>query len=169
MGTREHHLFFSSKDNRTVILTGQDFFPDRTANGDLLFTFSSNVLDFRRSPSSYLKFGSQRKDSSLFYRKQGRLATRKSRSAGFKNSFSIVKLVSGVSCFKSSNICLICSRSSLKRLKDINKSAISTLWIIPKVNQNSVILWFHGISFSKHVAPVSFDFVARGEVHLNVY
>ena len=30
---------FSSKDNRTVILTRQDFLPDRTANGDLLFTF----------------------------------------------------------------------------------------------------------------------------------
>ena len=30
---------FSSKDNRTVILTRQDFLPDRTADGDLLFTF----------------------------------------------------------------------------------------------------------------------------------
>ena len=40
---------FSSKDNRTVILTRQDFLPDRTADGDLLFTFSSNILDFRRS------------------------------------------------------------------------------------------------------------------------
>ena len=28
---------FSSKDNRTVILTQQDFLPDRTADGDLLF------------------------------------------------------------------------------------------------------------------------------------
>ena len=27
---------------------GQDFLPDRTADGDLLFTFSSNILDFRR-------------------------------------------------------------------------------------------------------------------------
>ena len=42
---------FSSKDNRTVILTRQDFLPDRTADGDLLFTFSSNILDFRRSLS----------------------------------------------------------------------------------------------------------------------
>ena len=32
---------FSSKDNRTVILTRQDFLPDHTADGDLLFTFSS--------------------------------------------------------------------------------------------------------------------------------
>ena len=46
---------FSSKDNRTVILTRQDFLPDRTADGDLLFTFSSIILDFRRSFSSYLK------------------------------------------------------------------------------------------------------------------
>ena len=58
---------FSSKDNRTVILTQQDFPPDRTADGDLLFTFSSNVLDFQRSLSSYLKFGSRHEDSSRFY------------------------------------------------------------------------------------------------------
>ena len=71
---------FSSKDNRTVILTRQDFFADRTADGDLLFTFLSNILDFLRSLSSYLKFGLRHEDSSRFYRKQGRLATRKSRS-----------------------------------------------------------------------------------------
>ena len=35
---------FSSKDNRTVILTRQDFLPDRTADGELLFTIS-NILD----------------------------------------------------------------------------------------------------------------------------
>ena len=44
---------FSSKDNRTVILTRQDFLPDRTADRDLLFTFSSNILDFPRSLSSW--------------------------------------------------------------------------------------------------------------------
>ena len=59
---------FSSKDNRTVILTRQDFLPDRTADRDLLFIFSSNILDFRRSLSSYLKFGSRHEDSSRFYR-----------------------------------------------------------------------------------------------------
>ena len=59
---------FSSKDNGTVILTRQDFLPDRTADGDLLFIFSSNILDFRRSLSSYLKFGSRHEDSSRFYR-----------------------------------------------------------------------------------------------------
>ena len=48
------------------------------------------------------------------------------RSAPFKNSFSNLKLVSEVNCSNSSNICLICSRLSLKRLKDINKNAIST-------------------------------------------
>ena len=46
---------FSSKDNGTVILTRQDFLPDRTADGDLLFIFSSNILDFPRSLSSYIK------------------------------------------------------------------------------------------------------------------
>ena len=59
---------FCLQDNKTVILTQQDFLPDRTADGDLLFTFSSNILDFRRSLSSYLKFGSRRGDSSKFYR-----------------------------------------------------------------------------------------------------
>ena len=53
---------FSSKDNRTVILIRQDFLPDHTADGDFLFTFSSNILDFRRSLSSYLKFGSRHED-----------------------------------------------------------------------------------------------------------
>ena len=46
---------FSSKDNRTVILTRQDFLPDRTADRDLLFIFSSNILDFQRSLPSYIK------------------------------------------------------------------------------------------------------------------
>ena len=118
-------ICFFSKNDRIVALTLQDFLPDRTADGDLLFTFSSNILDFRRSVSSYLKFGSRHEDSSRFCRYQGRLATQKSRSARFKNSFSNVKLVSEVNCPKSSNICLICLRSSLKRLKDINKNEIS--------------------------------------------
>ena len=42
---------FSFKDNRTVTLY-HDFLPDRTADGDLLLTFSSNIFNFRRSPSS---------------------------------------------------------------------------------------------------------------------
>ena len=138
MRSWERHLFFSSKDNRTVILTRQDFFPDRTADGVLLFTLSSNILDFRLKKSFVLFriwLAARRLIAILIYRQQGRLVTRKSRSACFKNSFSIVKLVSEVNCSKSSDICLICSRSSLKRLKDINKNAISTLWIIAKVSQ----------------------------------
>ena len=63
MRTRERH-----QDNRNVILTGQDFLPDRTVDGDLLPTFSSNILDFRRSLSPYFKFGSRHEDSSRFYR-----------------------------------------------------------------------------------------------------
>ena len=65
------------------------------------------------------------------------------------------KLVSEVNWTKSSIIWPICSRSSLRRLKDINKNAISTLWIILKVSQK-VILWFHFTSFSNHVAPVCY-------------
>ena len=53
----------------------------------------------------------------------------------FKNSFSNVKLVSEVNCSKSSNICLICWRSSVKSLKDINKNAISTRLIFAKVSR----------------------------------
>ena len=78
---------FSSKDNRTVILTWQDFLPNHTADGDLLFIFSSNTLDFLRNLSSYLKFGSRHEDLSRFYRLQGRLATRKSLSARLKTDF----------------------------------------------------------------------------------
>ena len=62
MRTRERHLIFG-------ILTRQDFLPDSTADGDLLFIFSSNAKyaqdqvacffsrvafrDFRRSVSNY--------------------------------------------------------------------------------------------------------------------
>ena len=53
MRIRERHLFFSSKDDRTVILTRQDFLPDCTADGDSFFTLSNNILSFRRSLSSY--------------------------------------------------------------------------------------------------------------------
>ena len=95
---------FSSKDNRIVLLTRQDFLSYHTADGVLLFIFSSNVLHFRRSLSSSLKFDWRDEDSSRFYRQQGRLATRKSRSARFKNRFSSVKLVSEVNRFKFSDI-----------------------------------------------------------------
>ena len=41
---------------------------DYTADGDLLFTFSRiiNILDLRRSLSSYLKFGSRHEDLPRF-------------------------------------------------------------------------------------------------------
>ena len=42
--------------------------PDRTADRDLLVAFSSNILDFRRSPSPCLKFGSRHEDLSRFCR-----------------------------------------------------------------------------------------------------
>ena len=75
----------------------------------------------------YFKLSKKSFVSSPFYRQQGHLVTRKSLSARFKNRFSNMKLVSEVNCSKCSNICLICSRSSLKRWKDTNKNAISTL------------------------------------------
>ena len=121
MCARERHLFFSSKDNRTVKLTRQDFLPDRTADRDLLFIFSSNILDFRRSLSSCIKIWLAVRRLIAIFSLAGPPRDPK------KNVFSNLKLVSEVSHFKSSNMCLICSRSSLKRLKDINKNAISTL------------------------------------------
>ena len=52
MRMRKRHLFFLQK---TIELPYyQDFFPDRIADGDLLFTFSSNILDFRRSLKIWL-------------------------------------------------------------------------------------------------------------------
>ena len=128
---------FSSKDNRTVILTRQDFLPDRTADGVLLFIFSSNILDFcdRRSLSSYINIWFAVRGLIAILSLAGPPRVRKSCFARFKNIFSNLKLVSEVNCAKSSNICLICSRSSLKRLKDVNRSAISTVWITAKVGQ----------------------------------
>ena len=119
-GLWEGDCCFSSKDNRAVILTRQDFLPHRTADGDLLFTFSSNILEVF---CLIEKLARGTKTHRVFI--VSRAASRKSRSARFKNSFSNVKLVSEVKCSKSSNICLIRSRSSLKRLKDIKKNAIS--------------------------------------------
>ena len=106
---------FSSKDNRTVILTRQDFLPDRTANGDLLFTCSSNILDFRRSLSSSLKFGSRPKTPRDFVASRAASRPENLVPLALKTAF-LIKLVSEVNCSKSSNICLICSRSSLKRV-----------------------------------------------------
>ena len=77
-----------------------------------------------------------------------------------------MKLVSEVNWSKSSNICLICSRSSLKRLKHINKNAISTLWIIAKVSQKLYYIWFHCTSFPKQVAPVCLILSAVGSKSL---
>ena len=108
-------------------------FSDRKADGDLLFTFSSDILDFRKSLSSYLKFGSPHEYLSRFLSQLcsqlGGLATRKARSACFLTSLSAVKLVSEVNLWqvKSSSPGHICSRSSGKRAKDMNKNATSTM------------------------------------------
>ena len=119
---------FSSKDNRTVKLTRQDFLPDRTADRDLLFIFSSNILDFRRSLSSYIKnLARGSKTHRDFIASWAASRPENLVPLALKTYFLILKLVSEVNRSKSSNICLICSRSSLKRLKDINKNAISTL------------------------------------------
>ena len=126
-------FFFLQKTIELSYSLDKIFFPDRTADGDLLFIFSSNILDFRRSLSSYIIIWLAVRRLIAILSLAG--PPRDPRTARFKNIFSNLKLVSEVNCSKSSNICLICSCPSLKRLKDINKNAISTLWIITKVSQ----------------------------------
>ena len=137
MRTHERHLFcFLQKTIERSYWLDKIFFPDRTADGDLLFIFSSNILDFGRSLSPYIIIWlAVRRLIAILSLAGPPRDPRTALSARFKNIFSNLKLVSEVNCSKSSNICLICSRSSLKRLKDINKNAISTLWIITKVSQ----------------------------------
>ena len=108
-------FFFSSKDNRTVIFTRQDFLPGpHRRRRRSLSSYIIIWLAFRRLIAILSLAGPPRDPRTAL-------------SACFKNIFSNLKLVSEVNCSKSSNICLICSRPSLKRLKDINKNAISTL------------------------------------------
>ena len=153
MRTRERHQSaFFSKDNRTVILTRQDFLPDHTADGDLLFTFSSNILDFGRSLSSYLKFGSRHEDSSRFYRWKGRLVTRKSRSTRFKNSFFYQSL----NCSKSSNIFLIFSRSSLKRLKRVLANILLQFTKLNSTRSPQSHQYLNGFFLTIFIVAVSF-------------
>ena len=90
---------------------------------------SANILDFRRSLSFYLKIWLAKGRLIAILSLAGPPRDPKISSRLLKNSFSDVKLVWEVNCSRLSNIsaymCLICSRSRLKRLKDINKNAIS--------------------------------------------
>ena len=52
MRTRDRHLFFL-KIQQNCHFDATRFPSDRTADGDLLFAFSSNILDFQRILSSY--------------------------------------------------------------------------------------------------------------------
>ena len=121
-------FFFLQKTIELSYSLDKIFFPDRTAEGDLLFIFSSNILDFRRSLSSYIIIWlAVRRLIAILSLAGPPRDPRTALSARIKNIFSNLKHVSEVNCSKSSNICQICSRPSLKRLKDINKNAISTL------------------------------------------
>ena len=118
---------FSLKDNRTDILTRQDFLPDRRRR--FVVNIPKYYKYFRLSKKSFVLYKiwlAAPRLAAILTLWAGLLATWKARSARFKNSFSYVKLVSEVS---------YCSRSSLKRSRDINKNAISTRWIIAKVSQ----------------------------------
>ena len=137
---RASSFFFLQKTIELSYSLDKIFFPDRNADGDLLFIFSSNILDFGRSLSSHIiTWLAVRRLIAILSLTGPPRDPRTALSARFKNIFSNLKLVSEVNCSKSSNICLICSRPSLKRLKDINKNAISTLWIITKVSQK----WYY--------------------------
>ena len=54
MRTRERHLFFL-KIQLNCHFDATRFPSDRTADGDLLFTFSSNILDFQRILTTNLR------------------------------------------------------------------------------------------------------------------
>ena len=68
MRTRERHLFFLQKTIEVSYWLDKISFRTAPPTEDLLFTFWSKILDFRRSISSYLKFGSRYEDSLRFYR-----------------------------------------------------------------------------------------------------
>ena len=94
--------------------------PDGTADGDLLFTFSYNILDYRRSLSSQLKFGSGTKTSCDFVASSAASRPEKLVALAFKTAF----LLSGTRVrgqFVASPSVL-----ALKRSKDMNKNATST-------------------------------------------
>ena len=136
---------FSSIDNRTVILTRQDFLPDYTADGVLLFIFSSNILDFRRSLSSYLKFDSwQTKTRPDFIASRAASRPENLVPLTLKTAFLMwnwcQRSIFPSPVINNRQICLrfslnIVNNYGLKRLKDINKNVISMLWIIAEVSQ----------------------------------
>ena len=55
MRMHEHHLFFFFKRQKNSHIDSTRFPSFRTAYRELLFIFSSNILDVRRSLSSYIK------------------------------------------------------------------------------------------------------------------
>ena len=119
---------FSSKDNRTVILTRQDFLPDRTVDRDLLFIFSSK--NFRLSKKSFVLYKNLARGSKTYCDFIASWAASRPENLvplALKTYFLIWNSCQRSGCSKSSNICLICSRSSLKRWKDRNKNAISII------------------------------------------
>ena len=143
-----------------TILTRQDFLPDHTADGDMLFTFSSNILDFRRSFSSYLKFGSRHKDSSRFCRY--RAASRPENLVPFALKTAFLMWNS-------------CQRSivpSPVTFAWFARVLASNVWKIEIKMQSQryelslrlvkIIIRFHCASFSKHVAPVCLILSAVG-------
>ena len=123
----EHHLFFLKKDNRTVILTRQDFLSDRTADGDLLFTFSSNILDFRRSPSSINWLAARRLISILSLERSPRDPKSSFRSFRLLIKQLFRRETTGSPSSKYEHRRASCWRSSLKSSKDkTDKNSIST-------------------------------------------
>ena len=167
MRTRERQLFFLQKTIELSYWLGKISF--RTAPPTKICCLHSQVI-FLISKRFFVSFkiwlAARRLIAILSL--AGPPRDPKARSARFKNSLCNVKLLSEVNCSKSSDICLICSSSSLKRLKDINKNVISTLWIITNVSQK-IILQFHCTSVFLTCSACLFDFVGRREVHSRVY
>ena len=112
----------------TVFIDRQDFLPDPTTDADLLFIFSSNISDFQRSLSSYLKFGSRHEDSSRFYLYQGRFVTQKSPPARFKIKTAFLIWNSCQLIVPSPVIFAWFARVLASNIWKTNKNAISTLY-----------------------------------------
>ena len=136
---------FSSKDNRTVILTRQDLLPDRTANRVLLFIFSS-IKYFRRSRSKksfvlykYLAHGS--KTHRDFIASWAASRPENLVSLASKTYFQIWN-----SCQRSivpSPVISAWFARVLASNVERQKNAISTLWIITKVSKNYIMISGH--------------------------
>ena len=129
------------------MLTWQDFHPYCTTDRDLMFTFSSNILDCQRSLSSYLiLMVGGTKNSCVFVTWSASLWPKKHVLFALQLSFCCETCVRGQ--FVASPSSVIFARilaSSVWKIYIVNKNAIS-MWYVVATHQASRS--FHKISFA---------------------